>query len=64
MPLEKEGYRDQLERLTEAFPGKEVLTAKEVAQFLGRDVRTVRENFSFKKAIGISIVQLARELLP
>lgn len=64
MPREKEAFRDQLERLTKAFPGKEVLTATEVARFLGRDVRTVREHFTFKKAIGISIVQLARELLP
>lgn len=64
MPREKEAFRDQLQRLTEAFPGQEVLNAKEIAQYLHKDVRTVRQIFSFKKRLGISVVQMAREMLP
>ena len=32
---EPNGYRDQLERLAELFPGKEVLTIQEVCKILG-----------------------------
>ncbi len=62
MPREKEDYRNNLELIIEKFPGKNTLTAKEVAEFLGRDVRTVNKIFDFKKGIGISIATLARAL--
>ena len=64
MAREKEMLREQLARISEAFPGKECLTATEVARWMGKDVKTVRRAFSFKKPFGISIVQLAREMLP
>ena len=35
MPREKEGFRDNLERLDEAFPGKELLTQREAAAYCG-----------------------------
>jgi len=64
MPREKEAYRDQLERIIEAFPGREYILPSELSKWLKRDIRTVRRLFSFKKGFGISIVQLAREMLP
>lgn len=35
MPREKEGFRDQLERLDHIFPGKETLNIEEAATLLG-----------------------------
>lgn len=62
MPREKECYRLVMERLEEAFPGKDMLTAPEVARFLGKDVRTVRKHYPIKKSIGISKAVLASAL--
>lgn len=61
MPREKEAYRDNLERLKNVYPDKELLNLKEVSTFCGVDVRTV------KKILGttdkyISIASLARKL--
>lgn len=63
MPREKIDYRNQLERIMEAFPGKEVLSVNEVSKWLKSDQRTVARRFTFRKGYGISIVQLAREML-
>lgn len=63
MSREKTDYRNQLERIMEAFPGKEVLSVNEVSKWLKKDNRTVKKMFSFREGYGISIVQLAREML-
>lgn len=57
---EKEGYRDNLERVLEAFPGREVLKPAEVARWLHMDPKTVRKAFPFKPHFGISVATLAR----
>lgn len=49
MAREKEGFRLNLERINEAFPGKELLIATEIARFEGRDVRTVRKRYKFNQ---------------
>lgn len=48
MAREKEAYRDNLERILEAFPGREILYQKEIAQWLHMDSRTVKANFPMK----------------
>lgn len=62
MAREKPEYRQQLERIQEAFPGKELLGVYEVAKWLKMDYRTVKKLFRFK-GTKISIVQLASEML-
>ena len=62
MAREKDTYRDNLERLMAAFPGKECLTPAEVSRFLRRDPRTVKKVFPFKDHLGITIATLARYL--
>lgn len=47
MPREKQGYRDTLERLDTAFPGRELLTRGEIAAFLGMHPRTVKRKYDF-----------------
>jgi hypothetical protein len=66
MPRNKEMFDDQLARIIAAFPGRELLTATEVARWLKQDPRTVQAKYTFKgsKRREISIVQLAREMLP
>ena len=47
--------------LLEAFNGKEVVTPHEVANWMRRDVRTVRRELKdIIKPLGISIAALAR----
>lgn len=58
---EKAAYRDNLERLNEKFPDKELLTKKDVAEFLGVCYRYVAANYPFKNNY-ISKATLAREL--
>lgn len=62
MPREKEAYRDNLERIIEAFPGQEVIKTAQLAKWLKMDIRTVNKNFPIKKGIGISVATLARFL--
>ncbi len=62
MAREKEGFRDNLERLDSFFPGQELLNLKDVAKFLGIDPRSAKKFFSFSKFNYISKVLLAREL--
>ena len=61
MAREKPLFRDNLERLDQIFPSRELLRKKEVADFLGIDVRTATRRFSFTKNY-ISKVKLASEL--
>ncbi len=62
MAREKPEYRWQLERIREAFPGKEMLGVCDVAKWLKMDARTVKQMFTFK-GTKISIVQLASQML-
>lgn len=61
MPMEKEAYRDNLERLKNAFPDKELLTLKDVSSFCGIDTRTAKKIFNIQDNY-ISIASLARKL--
>lgn len=62
MPREKESYRDNLERIKEKYPHKEMLTTQEVANFMGLDRRTVKKMFSFNPFNYIAVAVLAREM--
>lgn len=46
MPKEKADYRDLLERLDQAFPGRELISKHEVAAWLGVSLRTVNRRYS------------------
>lgn len=61
MPIEKEAYRDNVERLKSFFPDKELLNMKEVSDFCGIDVRTVKKLLNINDKY-ISIASLARKL--
>lgn len=41
MPREKESYRDNLERLMDRFPGKEILSFAEVTEYTGMGYRAL-----------------------
>lgn len=43
MAREKEGFRDNLERLDKAFPGKELLKLTELVRYAGVDRRTIQK---------------------
>lgn len=47
MPREKEGFRDQLERLSERYPGREAIGIEEAAEIVGLDRRTLISDKSF-----------------
>lgn len=62
MAREKEGFRDALVRLDQAFPNKELLNKKEVKEFLGISYDFLqRLDYPFKHHY-ISKVALARHL--
>lgn len=61
MALEKPSYRDNLERIKEVYPNKEMLNVKNVATFCGLNRKTVLELFGFNKGY-ISVAKLAREM--
>lgn len=61
MPREKEGFRNNLERLNEFFPEHELLNVTDLMRFTGRDRRTVTKFFNFKGNF-ISKVEAARAL--
>lgn len=61
MSREKEAYRDNLERLCERFPDKELLNVTDVVRFLGVSRRYVEKAYPFKDN-KISKATLAREL--
>lgn len=60
MSREKEAYRDNLKRIIEAFPNKEIITVPELSEWLGISARTVYKHFPIKKGVGISKATLAR----
>ena len=61
MSREPEGYRLNLEQLNDAFPGVGMLSKRQVAEFVGADVRTVTKRFRFNATTGrISKADLAR----
>lgn len=62
MPKEKPGYRDNLERLDAAFPGRELIRKSELAGWLGIDKRSVERNFDLPPGIYVSKVCVARML--
>lgn len=62
MPLEKPSYRDNLERIKEFFPNKELLKVKDVQNFCGLNRKTVERLFGFSKDGYISVAKLAREM--
>lgn len=41
------GYRDQLERLAELFPGREILTLREVSKMFGCHKQTILADPTF-----------------
>lgn len=59
MSREKEYYRDNLERITERFPNRELLTVKDVCSFTGLCYNTVRKRYPFKNNY-ITAATLAR----
>ena len=61
MGKELKSYRDNLERIKEAFPDKEILTLGEVIKFTGRSRPTVRKLFTLENNF-ISVATLAREM--
>ena len=61
MPREKELFRDNLERLEQKFPEKELLNIKEVSTFCGINYRTAKKRFTFKNNY-ISKLKFASEL--
>lgn len=61
MALEHPAYRDNLERVCNAFPDKEMLTVSEVSRFTGLDRKTVRKRFSMRQWY-ISVACLARQM--
>lgn len=53
MAREKELFRDNLLRLDQAFPGRELLRLQEAADYAGISVYTARSDKSFpKKFVG------------
>lgn len=64
MPREKEAYRDNLERICEKFPVRELLTIGDVCAFLGcsRNNKVIK-SLPFKNRY-ISKATLARALCP
>lgn len=61
MAREKEAYRDNLERINEAYPDRELLSVTDVSKFVGRCRDWCKRNYPFKSNF-ISKATLAREL--
>ena len=45
MAREKEGFRETLDRLDAAFPGKEIIKRKELSAFLGVSIDSIKRHF-------------------
>ena len=61
--MEKQGYRDTIEALHRRFPGKEVLTMKEVAEVLGKSLSAAYRIIKINKKLGgVGIADLARQI--
>ena len=52
---DKQGYREQIERLAEIYPGKITLSLSETASVLGIDKRTVIAMIERKKLLATDI---------
>ena len=52
---EKEGYRDNLALICEAFPGKKMLTVEEVADYLGCHRQTITSLIESGKLVAVDI---------
>ena len=67
MPREKEGYRDQLESILQAFPNGEVLSVLDVCKYTGLDHRTVAKRYPFSIGLDgkktITRTMLARSMV-
>jgi hypothetical protein len=61
MPRELPEYRDNYESLLAFFGNKRMLFPKEVADYCGRDPRTVMKRYRFGRE-GITIPTLARRM--
>lgn len=61
MPRERPDYRDLLERLDVAFPGKEMLTKREVAEWLGVGRNTVNRRYGWPRG-KVTKTQVARSV--
>ncbi len=61
MAKEKELFREQLRRLDEKYPDKEMLSQKELAEYLGCDPKTIRTRYNhlFTPGLGISKAKAA-----
>lgn len=62
MPREKKGYRDQLEYLLDYFGPVGLLTKHQVADYLGRSPRYVKDRLGIGRE-GVTLPVLARRLL-
>ena len=62
MPREKEGYREQLEYLIDYFGPVGRLDKHEVAEYLGRSPRYVKDRLGVGRQ-GVTLPILARRLL-
>ena len=62
MSREKEGFRDNLERIDAAFPDKELLTVTDIAKFEGSDRGTVRKRYRFNQFHRITKADWARQV--
>lgn len=68
MPREKEGFREQLQRLSDRYPGLEAINIKELAKITGVHADTLKADTTLvKKKIGgktgpvvVPLVSLAR----
>lgn len=52
---EKDGYRENLEFISEAFPGKKMLTVDEVSSYLGCERRTITRLIESGKLVAIDV---------
>lgn len=62
MAREKEGFRANMERLNEVFPGKEMLQKTDIARFEGHQVRTVSKRYRFNQFGELSKYDYARQI--
>ena len=65
MAREKEGFREQLERLDEKFPERETLKYKEICELFGYSESTAKRHwkpFYNSKCGGVPKRKIAREL--
>lgn len=64
MPREAITYRNNLERINERFPDREMLRIKDVCDFTGSNYRKVRKVYPFNAEHKISKATLARYMSP